>query len=148
MVCGLLKLGITHYCSIMGYKQLCMYVRRYAWIRVVSTMPYLNKVIVKTHSIFEPGNSQPALTSAPRRMNDKWLANIFLLGGPSSLLNYSGYLSCSFTTYLLTVCLVKQLRFIYNWVIRVGHWVNGELVSARWLWPLSPTFDPVIWMYS
>ncbi len=51
------------------------------------------------------GQSEPAPTSTPWRMNDKWSGNNFLLGS-SSLANHGGYLSCFFLffspTYLPT----------------------------------------------
>jgi hypothetical protein len=46
-----------------------------------------------------PGHNEPAPTSAPWRMNDKWSRNNFLLGF-SSLANHDGYFSCFFLSYL------------------------------------------------
>jgi hypothetical protein len=53
--------------------------------------------------VWAPVRSEPAPTSAPWRMNDKWPGNNFLLGS-SSVPNHGGELSYffSFFTHLLT----------------------------------------------
>jgi hypothetical protein len=58
----------------------------------------LNELRVLIYGLFEP-----APTSAPFRMNDKWSGNSFLAGSSSLANNYRGWLTCfSSRTYQLT----------------------------------------------
>jgi hypothetical protein len=71
------------------------------WILINQPRPVLvctiwpNQSGYWTISAFQIGHSEPAPTSAPWRMDDKWWGNSFL-SSSSSLANSEGWLSCFF----------------------------------------------------